>query len=409
MTNTTRPGSIPAGAPARARADNTTGVEGLRHIRILMNGVTGRMGKNQHLIRSILAIRDAGGIRVGSELSIMPEPVLVGRSLNKLKALADEYGLAEVTTDLDDALRDQGAEVYFDAQLTSARPNAVHKAIAAGVHVYCEKPLAPTLGEAMEIVRLADEAGVKQGIVQDKLFLPGMVKLRRLIESGALGDILSARGEFGYWVFSGPDPSPQRPSWNYKANEGGGIISDMFPHWQYVLEHTVGRPVAVSARGAVHLKHRIDETGTSYDADAEDAAYASFETDSGVLVQLNSSWCVRVNRDELFELQVDGTRGSAVAGLLNCSAQFAGTTPRSTWNPDLPDPIAHRDGWTPVPDVASSDNAFRAQWELFLRHVVLDEPFPWDFLAGARGIQLAEVAHESWASRQWHTIADLAL
>ncbi|WP_053204147.1 Gfo/Idh/MocA family protein [Jiangella muralis] len=396
MTSTTHSGAAPA-----------TASPAVRTVRILMNGVTGRMGKNQHLIRSILAIRAAGGIAVGPGQAIMPEPVLVGRNRSKLEALAAEHGVAEVTTDLDAALREQNAEIYFDAQLTSARTDAVRRAIAAGVHLYCEKPLAPTLGQAMDIVRLANKAGIKQGIVQDKLFLPGIVKLRRVIESGALGDLLSVRGEFGYWVYPGPDPAPQRPSWNYKANEGGGIISDMFPHWQYVLEHTVGRPMAVSARGAVHLERRIDEAGAAYRADAEDAVYASFETDRGVFVQFNSSWCVRVNRDELFELQVDGTRGSAVAGLLNCKLQSAETTPRSTWNPDLPDPIAHRAGWTPVPDVAPYDNAFRAQWELFLRHVVLDEPFPWDFLAGARGIQLAEVAHESWASRRWHDIADL--
>lgn len=381
----------------------------VRTVRIAMNGVTGRMGRNQHLIRSILAIREQGGIAVGDELVIWPEPVLVGRNAARLASLAGELGLTEWSTDLDAVLADHACEIYFDAQLTSVREGAVRAAIAAGKHVYSEKPLAEDVEAALSLARLAREAGVKNGIVQDKLFLSGLRKLRRLVESGFFGRILSVRGEFGYWVFPGPDPAPQRPSWNYRAADGGGIVSDMFCHWQYVLEGIFGAPRAVSALGATHLPERIGEDGTPYAADAEDAAYATFELDGGIVVQLNSSWCTRVHRDELFELHVDGTEGSAVAGLRACRVQPGVSTPKSTWNPDLPDPIRHRDGWQEVPDTDVYDNGFKVQWELFLRHVVLDEPFPWDFLAAAKGIQLAELGMRSWRERRWVEVPELTL
>ncbi|RFS87357.1 gfo/Idh/MocA family oxidoreductase [Actinomadura spongiicola] len=374
-----------------------------------MNGVTGRMGRNQHLIRSILAIRDQGGLAIDDGTVIWPEPVLIGRDPARLGALAEEFGLKEWSTDLQDVLRDPEVEIYFDAQLTSVREPAVRAAIAAGKHVYAEKPLTGDLRSTLDLARAARDAGVKNGIVQDKLFLPGLRKLRRLVESGFFGRILSVRGEFGYWVFPGPDPAPQRPSWNYRSADGGGIISDMFCHWEYVLNGLFGAPRAVSVLGATHIPERIGEDGRPYDADAEDAAYATFELDGGVVVQLNSSWCVRVQRGEVFELQVDGTEGSAVAGLQNCLVQPAATTPRSTWNPDLPDPIDHRAGWQPLPATETYDNAFKVQWERFLRHIVLDEPFPWDFLAAARGIQLAELAARSWQERRWVTLPELSL
>ena len=394
-----------------APVGNSEGSEAktVRTVRIAMNGVTGRMGRNQHLIRSILAIREQGGIAVGDELVIWPEPVLVGRNAARLASLAGELGLTEWSTDLDAVLADRDCEVYFDAQLTNVREGAVRAAIAAGKHVYSEKPLAEDVEAALALARLAREAGIKNGIVQDKLFLPGLRKLRRLVESGFFGRILSVRGEFGYWVFPGPDPVPQRPSWNYRAADGGGIVSDMFCHWQYVLEGIFGAPRAVSALGATHLPERVGEDGAPYAADAEDAAYATFELAGGVVVQLNSSWCTRVHRDELFELHVDGTDGSAVAGLRECVVQPGVSTPKSTWNPDLPDPIRHRDGWQEVPDTDVYDNGFKVQWELFLRHVVLDEPFPWDFLAAAKGIQLAELGMRSWRERRWVEVPELSL
>ena len=382
---------------------------GQRVVGIIMNGVTGRMGMNQHLIRSILAIREQGGLDIGGGDVIWPEPLLVGRSEGKLAALAAEHGLERWSTDLDAALADPQYEIYFDAQLTSARPAAVEKAIAAGKHIYCEKPITPDVETALALGRAARDAGVKAGVVQDKLFLPGLLKLQRLVRADFFGRIIAARGEFGYWVYPGPEPEPQRPSWNYRREDGGGIISDMFAHWRYVLDHVFGPVRSVLATGAIHIPERIGEDGKPYEATAEDAAYAIFEFDGGLVVQMNSSWAVRVNRDELFELQVDGTHGSAVAGLRGCKIQPAAATPKSVWNPDLPDPVAHRDAWIEVPATEPPENGFKLQWEAFLRHVVLDEPFPWDFVEGARGVQLYELAEQSWRERRFVDVPELTL
>jgi predicted dehydrogenase len=365
-----------------------------------MNGVTGRMGTNQHLVRSILAIREQGGVD-----GLWPEPLLVGRDEAKLRALAEPHELP-YTTDLAGALSDAKYEVYFDAQVTSRREKALRAAIEAGRHVYCEKPITEDLRSALALTRLADEAEIRHGVVQDKLFLPGLRTLKRVLDSGALGRVLSVRGEFGYWVFPGPDPPSQRPSWNYRAADGGGIVSDMFAHWRYVLDELFGAVRGVFAVGANHLPLRYDEHGHAYEADAEDAAYAIFELEDGVIAQLNSSWCVRVDRGELFELQVDGMEGTAVAGLRDCRIQSAAATPRAVWNPDLPDPVDHRAAWLPVP-AHESGNAFKVQWEHFLRHVAHGDPFPWDFHAAARGVQLAELGMRSWRERCWVEVPSL--
>jgi predicted dehydrogenase len=393
---------------ASAAAAGREGERSLRTLGIVMNGVTGRMGTNQHLVRSILAIRAAGGLPSGGEI-IWPEPLLVGRDARKLQALAAEHGLERWTTSLADALADPAFPVYFDAQSTLARAEAVRAAIAAGKHVYCEKPTTADLAGALELTRLARSAGIKHGIVQDKLFLPGLLKLRRLIDAGFFGTILSIRGEFGYWVFEGPDPAAQRPSWNYRSEDGGGIVVDMFCHWRYVLDELFGPVRSVYARAATHRPRRFDEQGRPYAATAEDAAYAVFEIEGGAVAQINSSWCTRVDRDELFELHVDGTDGSAVAGLRNCRSQQRADTPRATWNPDIPNPIAFREGWSDVPEAGDYDNAFKAQWELYLRHVVGDEPFPWDFLAGAKGLQLAELGLRSWRERRVLDVPELVV
>jgi predicted dehydrogenase len=375
---------------------------------ILMNGVTGRMGANQHLVRSILAIRAQGGVRLGESETIMPEPVLVGRSPAKLAALAQEHGLARWTTDLGAALKDPSSTVYFDALSTALRPAAVKKAIAAGKHIYCEKPTALTAAEANELYGLAKAAGVKHGVVQDKLWLPGLLKLKGLVGTGFFGEILSVRGEFGYWVFEGDQAPAQRPSWNYRREDGGGIIFDMFAHWRYVLDNLFGAVKAVSCLGATHIRRRWDEQGRPYTCTADDAAYAAFELAGGVVAQFNSSWCVRVRRDDLLVIQVDGTKGSAVAGLRECWVQPLAATPRPVWNPDVESPIDFRDGWTKVPGPKACDNAFKVQWELFLRHVVRGDPFPWNLLEGAKGVQLAEKAMESWKERRWMEIPELA-
>lgn len=375
-------------------------------IGIIMNGVTGRMGRNQHLVRSILAIREQGGVRVGDD-TIFPEPLLVGRNADRVRRVAEETGCREWTTDLGSALERTDYAVYFDAVSTQARPEAVRRAVAAGKHVYCEKPTAPTLEEALELYRLARDRGVKHGVVQDKLWLPGIRKLQNLLRSGFFGRILAVRGEFGYWVFDGEIVPCQRPSWNYRKEEGGGIVVDMFPHWRYLLDNLFGGVEAVTCTTDRLIPERIDERGRRYPCTADDAAYALFRLAGGAIAVFNSSWSVRVRRDDLLTLQVDGTRGSAVAGLRECWIQPLESTPKAVWNPDVPSTHDYRVDWTRVPDVMEYDNAFKVQWELFLRHVVYDEPFPWDLLAGARGVQLAEKGLEAAARGCWVEVPPL--
>ena len=387
-----------------------------RRIGLVMHGVTGRMGANQHLARSIAAIRADGGVRLGSGERLMPDPILVGRNAEKLAALAAAHGVERWTTDLDSALADPRDTLFFDAGSTLMRADLLHRAIAAGKHVYCEKPVAGTLADAVALVRAAEARGIRHGVVQDKLFLPGLRKLKLVMASGLLGRLFAVRGEFGYWVFEGDWQPPQRPAWNYKKNEGGGIILDMLCHWRYVLDNLFAPVRAVSCLGATHIPRRVDETGNAYDADADDAAYATFQLEGGIVAHINSSWCTRVRRDDLLVLQVDGTHGSAVAGLQKCWTQPRANTPKPVWNPDIPQPIDFFAGWQEVPDNVAYTNAFRAQWELMLRHCTDDSAryphdsagYVYDLRAGARGVQLAEAGLRSWRERRWVDLEELA-
>ncbi len=362
-----------------------------------MNGVTGRMGYRQHLVRSILAIQEEGGLELSDGTRVQLDPILVGRNGEKLQEIAKHHGLDRWTTDLDEALGNPEDTIYFDAQTTSVREPALVKAIAAGKHVYTEKPIAEDLDASLRLARLAQESGVKAGVVHDKLYLPGLLKLKRLIDSGFFGRILSVRGEFGYWVFEGDLQPAQRPSWNYRKEDGGGVVVDMFPHWNYVLENLFGRVEAVTAKVVTHIPERYDEAGRRYDATADDAAYGIFELEGGVIAQINSSWTTRVHREELVEFHVDGTHGSAVAGLHGCVAQERNMTPKPVWNPDLLESIRFREQWSTVPDNEVYANGFRAQWEQFIRYVEGDGDHPYDFLAGARGVRLAEAGLTSSA------------
>jgi predicted dehydrogenase len=381
-----------------------------RRIGIIMHGVTGRMGMNQHLIRSILEIRKQGGVALKDGTRLMPDPILVGRNAAKVQELARKHGIARWTTDLDAALASQGDTVFFDAASTQLRPKFLKQAIKAGKHVYCEKPVSTTLAEAKDLYRAAKKARVKHGVVQDKLWLPGMLKLAKLRDEGFFGRILSVRGEFGYWVFEGDPqssrPAAQRPSWNYRKQDGGGIILDMLCHWRYVLDNLFGEVQAVSCLGATHIPLRWDEDGKKYKATADDAAYATFRLAGGVIAHFNSSWTVRVRRDDLLTLQVDGTHGSAVAGLRRCLVQSRDDTPTPVWNPDIVQPIDFFDGWQEVPD-EKYDNAFKVQWEMFLRHVAGEGPFRWGLLEGAKGVQLAELGLKSWKQGKWIEVPKL--
>jgi predicted dehydrogenase len=381
----------------------------MREIGIIMNGVSGRMGYRQHLVRSILAIREQGGVELSDGSRVMPVPVLVGRSAAKLEELAARHGIERWTTDLDEALADPALPVYADFLVTSKRVDAIRRAIAAGKHVYTEKPTAETFADALELARLARDAGVKSGVVHDKLYLPGLQKLRRLIDSGFFGRILSVRGEFGYWVFEGDWQTAQRPSWNYRAEDGGGITSDMFAHWNYVIENLFGRIASVYARAVTHIPERVDERGRRYAATADDAAYAIFELENGAIVQLNSSWAVRVHRKELVEFQVDGTLGSAVVGLFGAEVQPRAATPKPVWNPDVPDPRDYLADWHELPENDVFENGFKTQWEQFIRHVVEDAPYSFDLLAGARGVRLSEEGLRSSAEGRRVELAPVAL
>ncbi len=384
-----------------------------RVLRIAMNGVTGRMGYRQHLLRSVLPLREAGGVTLLDGTRVQVEPILVGRNEVKLADLAQQHKVEQWTTDVESVLADASVDIFFDAGMTSHRPDLLQRAMRAGKHIFTEKPVAKTLDDAVALAALAAHTGVTAGVVHDKLYLPGLVKLRRLVDEGFFGRILSLRCEFGYWVFEGDHQAAQRPSWNYRADEGGGITTDMFCHWSYVLEGIIGRVRSVNALSVTHITRRWDEQGRPYDATADDAAYALFElvTPAGepVVGQINSSWTVRVHRDELVEFQVDGTHGSAVAGLQTCVAQQRAHTPKPVWNPDLPSTESFRDQWLDVPANAVLDNGFKRQWEEFLRDVLAGRPHRFGLASAARGVQLAELGLRSSAERRTLDVPELAL
>ncbi|MET3599649.1 Gfo/Idh/MocA family protein [Martelella mangrovi] len=378
-------------------------------IGIIMHGVTGRMGMNQHLIRSVLAIRDQGGLRLKDGSKVIPDPIIVGRNAAKIEELAKRHGVARYTTDLDVALADPYNIIFFDAASTKLRPTLLKKAIDAGKHVYSEKPVSEGLEEAVAIARYAKEKGVKNGIVHDKLDLPGLVKLKRLRDNGFFGKILSVKGEFGYWVFTGEDQPAQRPSWNYRAADGGGMVSDMLCHWRYVLDNVVAPVKSVSCTTATHIPTRYDEEGEEYQATADDAAYATFQLEGDIVAHINSSWCTRVRRDDLVTFQIDGTHGSAVAGLHKCYSQHRANTPKPVWNPDEPQKLDFFDDWQEVPDNTVFDNGFKVQWEQFLRHVLEDGPWAYTLTEGAKGVQLAEAGYQSARERRWVDLEDLGI
>ncbi|PZX17064.1 putative dehydrogenase [Palleronia aestuarii] len=381
-------------------------------IGIIMHGVTGRMGMNQHLIRSVLAIRDQGGLALSDGRRLVPDPIIVGRNAEKIAALAEAHGVTRHTTDLDAALANPDDAIFFDAASTQMRPGLLKRAIDAGKHVYCEKPVSESLEEAVDLARHAKSRGVKNGIVHDKLDLPGLAKLKRLRDLGFFGRMLSVKGEFGYWVFTGDDLTPQRPSWNYRAEDGGGMISDMLCHWRYVLDNVIAPVKSVSCLGFTHIPSRLDEAGARYDATADDAAYATFlldGPDGEIVAHINSSWCTRVRRDDLVTFQIDGTHGSAVAGLHRCWSQHRVNTPKPVWNPDEPQTLDFFDTWEEVPDNQVFDNGFKVQWEGFLRHVAEDAPWSYTLAEGAKGVQLARAGYLSSKERRWVDLEDLGL
>jgi predicted dehydrogenase len=380
---------------------------------LIMHGVTGRMGMNQHLIRSIVAIRKQGGVTLSNGDRVMPDPILIGRNAEKIAALAKAHGIERWGSNLEEALANPDDAVFFDAGTTQMRPTLLAQAIRAGKHVYCEKPIATNLNEAVEIARLAERSGLKHGAVQDKLFLPGLRKLDMLRRSGFFGKMLAVRIEFGYWVFEGDLQPIQRPSWNYRKEDGGGMILDMMCHWRYVLDNLFGEVQSISCLGATHIPKRWDESGQPYEATADDAAYATLElkghNGERIVAQVNSSWATRVKRDDLVTFHVDGTEGSAVATLTECRSQSRVNTPRPVWNPDQKQTMNFVEQWAEVPDTQEYDNGFKIQWEQFIRHVAEDAPYRYTLPEGAKGVQLVEDALLSWKERRWVDVQPLPL
>ena len=381
----------------------------VRRLGIVMNGVTGRMGTNQHLVRSIVAIRAEGGVALANGDRVMPDPILVGRSEEKLAALAKAHGLSTAAPPI--STRRWPTRTTPSSSTPpprQMRPALLAKAIAAGKHIYCEKPVATNLEEALGIVRKAKAAGIKHGVVQDKLFLPGLRKLKLLIDSGFFGRILAVRGEFGYWVFEGDLQPAQRPSWNYRAEDGGGIILDMLCHWRYVLDNTFGNVKSVSCLGATHIPERIDEAGKRYKATADDAAYATFQLDGGIIAHINCSWATRVRRDDLLDLarrRHARLGGRGPAGRRRASSAWR--RPSRSGTPTSSRPSTSTQGWQPVPETQAFDNGFKLQWEAFIRHVAEGAPYNWDLMEGAKGVQLVECALRSWKERRWIDVPEL--
>jgi predicted dehydrogenase len=373
---------------------------GSRRIGVLVDGATGRLGTTQHL-RALLAIRAEGGLPLADGDRLMPEPVLLGRNPEKLAALAEKSGGLKWSTDRDACLADPAIDLYFDATATGGRPERAHAAFAAGKHVYLEKPIAETLEDALSLARAAERAGKKGGVVQDKLFLPGLKKLRKLYEANFFGRVLSIRLDFGWWVFDGELYPAQRPSWNYQKATGGGLILDMFAHWRYIFDRLLGPIAAVSCRHMTAVPERRDEQGRRYPVDVEDHAFAIFELAGGVLAQIGSSWANRVKRDDLLQIQVDGTLGSAVCGLHRCFVQPLVLTPKPFFSPEVPQSMVFDEQWQEMPDIEPFENGYRAGWELFLRHVAEDAPFPAPLLEGAKSVQLAEACYQSHRERRW--------
>jgi predicted dehydrogenase len=384
-----------------------------KRLGIIMHGVTGRMGLNQHLVRSVLAIRDQGGVLLSNGDRVMPDPILIGRNAEKIEALAHAHHVSRWGSNLEAALANTEDIIFFDAGTTQMRPQLLAQALRAGKHVYCEKPIATNLSEAIDIAQAAQASGLKHGAVQDKLFLPGLRKLDMLRRSGFFGRMLSVRIEFGYWVFEGDLQPIQRPSWNYRSKDGGGIILDMVCHWRYVLDNLFGEVQSVSCIGANHIPKRWDEASQAYQADADDAAYATFQLKGHqgepVIAQVNMSWTTRVRRDDLVTFHVDGTHGSAVAGLSDCRVQSRMTTPRPVWNPDVKQTMNFNEQWQEMPDAQVYDNGFKIQWEHFIRHVVDNEPYRWTLPEGVKGVQLVEAALQSWQERRWIDLPELKL
>jgi predicted dehydrogenase len=380
---------------------------GDRKIGVIINGATGRMGTTQHMA-NLLAIAAEGGLKLENGDRLVPELLLVGRDAGRLAKLAGAHGNQRWTTKLEEAL--SGPEqIFMDCAATGDRPKRVRQAIAAGKHIFIEKPTAPTVDEAMELARLADRAGLKHGVIQDKLFLPGFAKLLALSTSGFFGRILSVKIDAGSWIFDGTEQECQRPSWNYKKSEGGGLALDMMAHWRYMIDRLVAPVTDVCALMTTAIPERVDEAGQRYAVDAEDTNYALLRMQGGAVGIITNSWATRPRRDDTMVVQIDGTKGSAVAGRFRCLTQSAADTPEAFILAARPGGVDLMAPWQEVPDAPVSKNPFRQCWEAFLRHVGEDAPYLPTLVEGAKAVQLADLAYRSTAEQRWMKVPELKL
>jgi len=370
-------------------------------IGIIVNGATGRIGSTQHLANALAPIRREGGLAAGGD-RIVPRLLLVGRDAGRLAQIAAAHGVTEWSTDLDAALGDSSFTVFFDAAATHQRRQVLEKAIAAGKHLYTEKPVALSAADGLALLAAARARGLKHGAVEDKQYLPGLQKLAALSRAGFFGRVVGFQLEFGWWVFDGVERPSQRPSWNYTRAGGGGLILDMYPHWRYVIENILGPIRRVVTAAATAVPERIDESGARYRVDVEDTATTLVELADGAFGTIMSSWATRVRRDDLMTFAIDGTGGSAIAGLHRCRVQTnAGTPTVKHFNPMVDLAIDYRADWSDAPEAGPYTNPYRVGWEDFLRHLVAGGPLISDLAAGVRDLQFAEACRRSAATGAW--------
>ena len=381
---------------------------GDHRIGVIINGATGRMGTTQHMA-NLLAIAAEGGLKLANGDRLIPELLLVGRDAGRLAKLAAAHGKQRWTTNLEEALAGPD-RIFMDCSATGGRPKRVRQAIEAGKHIHIEKPTAPTVDEAMELARLADRAGVKHGVIQDKLFLPGFAKLMSVSKSGFFGRILSVKIDAGSWIFDGSEHECQRPSWNYKKSEGGGLALDMMAHWRYMIDRLVAPVTGVCALMSTAIPERVDESGQRYTVDAEDTNYALLKMQGGAVGVITNSWATRPRRDDTMVVQIDGTKGSAVAGRFRCFTQSAANTPEAFILAARPGGVDLMDHWREeVPGPEANKSPFRYCWEAFLRHVGEDAPYLPTLVEGAKAVQLADLAYRSVVEQRWMSVPDLKL
>jgi predicted dehydrogenase len=372
-----------------------------RTIGIILHGATGRIGSTQHLKNALAPIRQEGGLAIGDE-RIVPQVILVGRDKERLAAISREHRVESWTTDLDAALSDPAYEVLFDAAATHQRQTTLEKGIAAGKHIYSEKPVAASVADGRALLAAMSARGLKHGAVEDKQYLPGLRKLAVLAQAGFFGRVIGFRLEFGWWVFDGVRSPSQRPSWNYRRAAGGGLILDMFAHWRYIFDRLLGPIEAVSCRHITTAPERVDEAGARYAVDVDDQALTLVELASGATGAIVASWATRVRRDDLLTFQIDGTKGSAVAGLHRCYMQPLGDTPKvAAFNPMVDLAVDYRARWLEAPAAGPYPNPYRVGWEDFLRHLVAGAPLRADFAAGIRDVAFAEACGRSARESAW--------